>query len=316
MIIVTGGAGLIGSNIVRALNNRGITDILVVDSLQDGRKIRNMADLDFVDYFDRDDFARVLSEGRFPDAVEVVFHQGARSATTDWDGRFLMKNNFEFSRDLALSCRKTGTRLIYASSASVYGLGAKGFVEKRDCELPINPYAFSKLQFDQFARNLIARGERPVQLAGLRYFNVYGVGEAHKDSMASTAWHFSQQIAQSGVAKLFGEYDGFAPGMHKRDFVSVEDCVAINLWLFDHPSVSGIFNCGTGMARSFFDMYSAVAAALGRGQYEFMPFPDHLKGAYQSFTEADMTLLRGVGCEHSFLSLEEGVARYVTSIQG
>ena len=309
MIIVTGGAGFIGSNIVAALNRRGETDILVVDHLRNGRKMRNLADLDIRDYLDRDDFISRVHAGHDFGRVRAVMHQGATSSTTEWDGQFVMRNNFEYSKVLLHWCQQQNAQYIYASSASVYGTGAHGFQEQRGCEQPVNMYAYSKFQFDQYVR--LSQPTHNAQVVGLRYFNVYGPRETHKGSMASTALHFNNQLLAQGAACLFQGSDGFANGEQQRDFVFVEDCVAVNLWFLDHADRSGIFNVGTGRAQTFNDVARAVIRWHGGGRIEYVPFPEHLKGAYQSFTQADPTALRAAGYTTHFSSVEEGVTRYL-----
>lgn len=314
MIIVTGGAGLIGSNIISALNLRGITDILVVDHLKNGRKMANLAELNIRDYMDRDDFLRRLQRGDNFGNVTAVFHEGACSATTEWDGQFVMRNNFEYSKILLHWCQTIGAQFLYASSASVYGLGENGFRENRTCEKPINMYAYSKFQFDQYVRDY--RGQMKSQIVGFRYFNVYGPGEAHKGSMSSTPFHFNSQVIESGIAKVFAGTDGFGDGEQQRDFVFVGDCVAVNLWFLDHPDKSGIFNLGTGRAQEFNDVARAVIQwhvdhGNPGGKIEYVPFPDGLRGVYQSFTEADLTALRLAGYDGRFHTVEEGVHKYL-----
>ncbi len=314
MIVVTGGAGFIGSNIVGALNKRGETNILVVDNLTNGRKMHNLSDLDILDYMDRDDFLANVKSGLDFGSISAVFHEGACSSTTEWDGKFIMRNNFEYSKELLKWCQEIGAQFIYASSASVYGLGKKGFVEKRECELPINMYAYSKFQFDQYVRSIIKRAK--YQIAGFRYFNVYGPRESHKGAMSSVAFHFNSQIAAAGKARLFEGTAGYGNGGQRRDFIYAEDCAKVNLWFMDNPSKSGIFNLGTGKARSFNDVANAVIKYLGKGSIEYIPFPEHLKGAYQSFTEADIAALRGIGYDESFISVEEGVKKYLDWLNG
>lgn len=309
MIIVTGGAGLIGSNIVAALNARGIKDILVVDHLKNGHKMRNLADLDFRDYLDREDFIARVRIGHDLGKVQAVFHEGACSATTEWDGQFIMRNNFEYSKELLHWCQNIGAQFFYASSASVYGLGENGFREIRACEKPANMYAFSKFQFDQYVRSLT--GQLKYQVAGFRYFNVYGPREAHKGTMSSTPFHFNSQILANGVARLFAGTDGFADGEQKRDFVFVDDCVAVNLWFLDHPDKSGLFNLGTGRAQTFNAVAHAVLKWHEQGRIEYIPFPVHLKGAYQSYTQADLLALRTVGYSAPFHNVEEGIIKYL-----
>ena len=315
MIIVTGGAGFIGSNIVEALNKRGETAILVVDNLTNGRKMSNLADLDILDYMDKDDFlANVKSDFDFG-PVKAVFHEGACSSTTEWDGKFIMRNNFEYSKELLRWCAKTGAQYIYASSASVYGLGEKGFFEDRQCELPINMYAYSKFQFDQYIRGLTKKNGNPgIQIAGFRYFNVYGPRESHKGTMSSVAFHFNNQLISSEKTKLFEGTGGYGDGEQRRDFVYVEDCADVNLWFLDHPDKSGIFNLGTGKSRSFNDVANAAIKWHGLGSIEYIPFPEHLKGAYQSFTEADISALRRAGYDKPFSSVEEGVKKYLDKL--
>ena len=314
MIIVTGGAGLIGSNIVSALNQRGRHDILVVDHLKNGRKMHNLAELDICDYMDKDDFLVRVRDRRDFGAIEAIFHLGACSATTEWDGQFVMRNNFEYSKELLHWCQEIGAQYSYASSASVYGLAANGFAEERVCEKPINMYAYSKFQFDQYVRSV--SGKLRHQVVGFRYFNVYGPGEAHKGSMSSTPFHFNNQVLASGVCKLFEGTDGYENGGQKRDFVFVQDCAAVNLWFMDHSNKSGIFNLGTGQARSFNDVANAVLAWHKRhrqvdARIAYVPFPEQLKGAYQSYTQADLSALRAAGYDGRFHDVAEGVAKYM-----
>lgn len=307
MIIVTGGAGFIGANIVQGLNARGITDILVVDDLKDGTKFVNLADLDIADYLDKDEFLARIQAGK-DFGARAIFHEGACSATTEWDGRYMMDNNYEYSKSLLHYCLERGVQYLYASSASVYGAGPI-FTEGREHEKPLNVYGYSKFQFDQYVRRLPS-GQRS-QVVGFRYFNVYGPREQHKGSMASVAFHFNNQIKAEGVCRLFEGTDGYADGEQQRDFVYVGDCVDVNLWFFDHPEVSGIFNLGTGRAQSFNDVARAVIAWHGRGKIEYIPFPEQLKGRYQSFTQADISALRAAGYAAPFKSVEEGVRLYL-----
>lgn len=309
MIVVTGGAGFIGSNIVKALNGRGRTDVVVVDDLTDGVKFRNIVDCEIQDYLDMDDFlAAVESGARFTTGVDAVFHEGACSDTTEWDGRYMMDNNYEYSKVLLHHCLEHAIPYLYASSASVYGSGPV-FKEHREHEQPLNVYGYSKFLFDQYVRRLLP--EARSQVVGFRYFNVYGPREAHKGSMASVAFHFNNQILEHGRARLFEGSDGYADGEQRRDFVYVGDAVDVNLWFLDHPEKSGIFNLGTGRSQSFNDVANAVVDYHGRGKIEYIPFPDHLKGRYQSFTEADIDALRAAGYQGRFKSVEEGVAEYM-----
>jgi len=307
VIIVTGGAGFIGANLVQALNRRGRSDILVVDNLENGIKCLNLADLEIADYLDKRDFLERVRADALP-APEVVFHQGACSATTEWNGRYVMDNNYEYSKALLHWCQGHGTPFIYASSASVYGAGPE-FTEGRENEHPLNAYAYSKFLFDQYVRRRLP--EARAQIVGLRYFNVYGPREGHKGSMASVAYHFNQQLKEGDEVRLFEGSDGYGPGEQRRDFVYVEDVVDINLWFWDHPNVSGIFNAGTGRAQTFNDVARAVIAWHGRGQIRYIPFPEHLKGRYQSYTQADLTALRAAGYDRPFKTVEEGVKAYL-----
>lgn len=313
MIIVTGGAGFIGSNLVRALNEQGRTDILVIDDLSDGRQFYNLNDLDIADYLDKDDFIRRVREGGdVLDGVEVIFHEGACSATTEWDGKYMMENNYEYSKTLLHACLARRIPFLYASSAAVYG-GSAVFKEERTHECPLNVYGYSKWQFDQYVRRIQHTFES--QVVGFRYFNVYGPREQHKGSMASVAFHFNNQIKDTGQCKLFAGSDGYGDGEQRRDFVFVNDVVAVNLWFWENPDKSGIFNLGTGRCQSFNDVADAVIdwhqQRGGEASKTYMPFPDHLKGAYQSFTEADISALRAAGYDQPFASVEEGVAAYL-----
>lgn len=311
MFIVTGGAGFIGSNIVKSLNDRGITDILVVDDLTDGTKFVNLVDLQIMDYMDKDDFITQIVSGQDFGDVEAIFHEGACSATTEWNGKFMMENNYEYSKDLLHYCIERDIAFLYASSAATYG-GNDTFKEERQFEKPLNVYGYSKFQFDQYVRNIWAdaeaHGETLPQIVGFRYFNVYGPREQHKGSMASVAFHLNNQINAGEKAKLF-------EGEHKRDFVFIDDVCKVNLWFLDN-AVSGIFNLGTGQAQSFLEVGKAVVKYHNEekgstADIERITFPDHLKGHYQSFTEADLTNLRGAGYDAEFTSVADGTAKYM-----
>ncbi|MCL1095332.1 ADP-glyceromanno-heptose 6-epimerase [Shewanella kaireitica] len=307
MIVVTGAAGFIGSNLVKALNDMGRNDIIAVDDLTDGTKMFNLADCEIADYLDKDQFLEQIIAGKFDGKIEVIFHQGACSSTTEWDGKFMMNNNYEYSKTLLQFCDRTKCQYIYASSASVYG-GSEKFIEQRDLEKPLNVYAYSKFLFDQYVRQ-----QKPnCQVAGLRYFNVYGPREQHKGGMASVAFHFNNQLNANGICRLFEGVDGYENGQQLRDFVYVEDVVKVNLWLWQNPEVSGIFNCGTGQAQSFNDVANAVIAHHGKGAVEYIPFPDKLKGAYQSYTQADLTKLRAAGYTAEFKTVEQAVPEYLS----
>lgn len=313
MIIVTGGAGFIGSNIVKALNERGRTDILVVDDLTDGTKFKNIADCEIQDYLDKDEFLARVKRGDSFGKVEVVFHQGACSSTTEWNGRFVMDVNYEYSKALLHWCLEKGSSYLYASSASVYGAG-KVFKEERQYEQPLNMYGYSKFLFDQYVRRVLPTAHS--QIAGFRYFNVYGPREQHKGSMASVAFHHNNQLKETGKVRLFEGCDGYGDGEQRRDFIYVGDVVAVNLWFMEHRDKSGIFNLGTGRSQSFNDVARAVIAYHGKGEIEYIPFPEHLKGRYQSFTEADISKLRAVGYDAPFKTVEEGVGLYMQWLNG
>ncbi len=309
MIVVTGGAGFIGSNLIRALNQRGERNILLVDHLANGRKMHNIADLDIADYMDKAEFLEKIGVAHFFDGVRAVFHQGACSATTEWDGQFVMMNNYDYSKRLLHWCIAKNVAFMYASSASVYGDGKQGFRVERGCEQPINMYAYSKFQFDQYVRPLLAKTLSPI--VGLRYFNVYGPREQHKGAMSSTAFHFNRQVIEQKSAKLFEGCDGMANGEQKRDFVHVDDVVDVNLWFLDHPEQRGIYNVGTGQAETFNAVAEAVIDWHKEGSIEYIPFPEYLKGAYQSYTQADISGLRAAGYAKEFLTVNQGVARYL-----
>jgi ADP-L-glycero-D-manno-heptose 6-epimerase len=307
MHIVTGGAGFIGSNLVRHLIDAAGDEVVVVDDLTDGHKFTNIADLAIADYLDKDEFLERL-DSRFGSGVQSVFHQGACSVTTEWDGRYMMQNNFGYSKKLLHHCLAHDIPFIYASSAAVYG-GASAFSEAAENELPLNVYGYSKLLFDRYVRRLSLKPKQ--QVAGLRYFNVYGPGEQHKGPMASVAFHFHRQLVADGEIRLFEGSGGFSNGEQRRDFVYVDDVCAVNLWFLQHRDTSGVFNVGTATSQSFNDVANAVIDWHGRGRIRYIPFPDELAGAYQSFTEADLTRLRNAGCGVDFRGVEAGVRDYL-----
>jgi ADP-L-glycero-D-manno-heptose 6-epimerase len=321
-IVVTGAAGMIGSNIVHGLNAIGIDDVIAVDDLTDGPKYRNLLGAKISDYFDKGEFYERFARGDLG-KVDAVLHEGACSDTMEHDGRFMLETNYRCSKTLLDACQAQGTRLIYASSAATYG-GSASFREEPEFEQPLNVYGYSKLLFDNVVRRMLPTATS--QVVGFRYFNVYGPREQHKGRMASVAFHHFNQFREHGKVKLFGDYGGFAAGQQSRDFVFVDDVVAVNLWFLQHPHKSGIFNLGTGRAQPFNDVaVAAVNAArtlkgeaalpldelVRLGLVEYMPFPEALVGKYQSFTQADLTLLRGSGCDHRFADVATGVQRYV-----
>jgi ADP-L-glycero-D-manno-heptose 6-epimerase len=310
MIVVTGGAGMIGSNIVAMLNAQGYNDICVVDDLSDGKKFTNLVGSRISDYIDKDDFLASLSSDLSPN-IEAVFHQGACSSTTEWDGRFMMRENFAYSKTLLAACQSAKIPLIYASSASVYGKNIQ-FAEQEENELPLNVYGYSKKLFDDYVRRILPTRTAPI--VGLRYFNVYGPREQHKGTMASVAHHMFNQVSRGETLKLFGAYDGVLGGQQFRDFVHVQDVASVNLWAW-RAGISGVFNCGTGRAQSFQNVAESVIAAVGQGKVEYIDFPDHLKGRYQSFTQADLSKLRNAGYEGEFRDVQAGVLPYIEWLQ-
>ena len=309
MIIVTGGAGFIGSNLVLGLNQRGYDDILVVDDLTRGIKYKNLVTCRIADYLDKKDFIEKIQQDFFETKkIDAIFHLGACSTTTEWDGRYMMENNYEYTKILFHYCQTHKIPLIYASSAAVYG-SDDNFKEQLEYEGPLNVYGYSKFQFDQYLRQF--QSKLTSQVVGLRYFNVYGPHEEHKGSMASVAYHLNNQLLDSDIVRLFEGCDGYGHGEQRRDFVYVGDVVDINLWFLDNPQVSGIYNTGTGRSQTFNDVANAVLNYHKKGKLEYIPFPEHLKGCYQSYTEANLDKLRASGCNHPFKSVEQGVDLYM-----
>ena len=324
--LVTGAAGFIGSNLVKALNERGESSIIAVDNLARGDKFVNLVDCEIADYFDKDEFLGRLAEGDFADDIGAILHQGACSDTMESDGRYMLANNYRYSVTLLEHCQENDIPLLYASTAAVYGAGPR-FREERACEAPLNVYGYSKLLFDQYVRRVLP--ERTAQVAGFRYFNVYGPREAHKGRMASVVWHFFNQYRAAGKVQLFEGSGGYAAGEQRRDFVSVEDIVAVNLEFLARPDRSGVFNLGTGTATTFNAVASATinacraaegAEALSfealhrAGMIEYIAFPPGLEQKYQSFTQADLNRLRSAGYAAPMLNVEEGVSRCVRAL--
>lgn len=322
MIVVTGAAGFIGSNLVRGLNRRGIRNVIAVDDLTEGDKFRNLVDCQIADYLDKDDFRARVAQGKLP-KIDAVLHQGACSDTTERNGRYMLDNNYRVTLELFEYCQTHRIPFLYASSAAVYG-GSSVYVEEPANEKPLNVYGYSKLLFDQVLRKRF--DQLTAQVVGLRYFNVYGPHEQHKGRMASVAFHNMNQFLAQGHVQLFAGWDGYGDGGQSRDFISVEDVVAVNLHFLDNPQHSGIFNCGTGRAQPFNDVAAAVVNTLraeqgltalsldelvAQGQIRYIPFPDDLKGRYQSYTQADVTQLRDAGFDKLMWDVQTGVSEYV-----
>ena len=322
--VVTGAAGFIGANLVKALNERGATNIIAVDNLKNADKFKNLTDCEIADYLDKDEFIHLIQDGTMDGAIDAIFHEGACSDTMETDGRYMMHNNYRYSMTLLEHCQNEDVPLLYASSASVYG-GGDVFKEEREFEAPLNVYGYSKFLFDQHVRRIW--NSRSAQIVGFRYFNVYGPREQHKGRMASVAFHFFNQYQAEGKVRLFEGCNGYSHGEQRRDFVSIEDVVKVNMHFLDHPDRSGIFNLGTGASQAFNDVAVAAvnacreaqgegaALTLTRlqelGQIEYIAFPEALKGKYQSFTQANIGALRSAGYDQAFLTVEQGVARYI-----
>ena len=323
MIVVTGGAGFIGSNLVRRLNAAGETNILVVDNIGSSSKFKNLLGCSFDDYLHKDRFRAELKNGKFDGKISAVFHQGACSDTMELDGNYMLENNFQYSLDLLDFTQREQIQYIYASSAAVYG-GSSQFEELYANEDPLNVYGYSKYLFDQIVRKRLDGASS--QIVGLRYFNVYGPRESHKGRMASVAFHFFNQFRSNGKLSLFEGSGGYAAGEQRRDFVYVDDVIDVNLYFFENPDKSGIFNCGTGRSQTFNEVAVATIGALKNGSsgqvgdikklsedglINYVAFPEGLKERYQSFTEASLASLRGAGYGKPFRSVEEGVHSYV-----
>jgi len=324
-VVVTGAAGMIGANLLRGLNALGIDDIVAVDDLSDGAKYANLAAASISDYFDRRDFYARFERAELG-RIDAVFHEGACSDTMEHDGRLMLDLNYRASKTLLDACQAKNVRLLYASSAAVYG-GAETFREEPAFERPLNVYGYSKLLFDNVVRRRLPTARS--QVAGFRYFNVYGPHEQHKGRMASVAFHHFEQLKSIGRVKLFGPYGGYGAGEQARDFVFVDDVVAVNLWFLEHPQASGIFNVGSGRAQPFNDVAAAVvnAARARRGEpalslreivaaglIEYIDFPAALVGKYQCFTQADLGCLRAAGCDYAFADVAAGVDRYAAAL--
>ena len=314
MIVVTGSNGFIGSNLIRNLNSLGISDILAVDNHNNEELKKNVKDCQIKEQLDIKDFLESIKKGEIkPSDLKTIFHQGACSDTMEWDAEYVFEVNLLYSKELLNLCLNNSIPLIYASSASVYGSGTK-FKEKLENESPINLYAYSKYLFDQNVRRHL--GKNKSQIVGLRYFNVYGPNEAHKGRMASVAYHLHQQLKTSEQINLFKGSDGFEDGEQRRDFIHVDDVVNVNLWFMNNPNVSGIFNVGTGKSQTFNEVAKAVIKWNQKGHINYIDFPENLKDAYQSFTEADIEALRKAGYTEDFLDVNAGVKKYLDALSG
>jgi ADP-L-glycero-D-manno-heptose 6-epimerase len=308
MYLVTGGAGFIGSHLVKALNEQGVDDVLVADDMSSAGKIAHLSHCTIADYMDRAELRAALAQ---PDALPdltAILHQGACTDTMESDGRYVMDNNFTFSKLLLGLALRRGIPFVYASSAAVYGAGSR-FEEIPDNERPLNVYGYSKLASDQYVRRVLPDAASSV--VGLRYFNVYGPNEDQKGRMASMVYQLFHQLRDHRVARLFEGTDGYGDGEQRRDFVFVGDVVKVNLFFAGGPTRKGIYNVGTGNARSFNDIAQTIIDLQGGGRIEYIPFPDGLRGKYQNFTEADVTRLRAAGYQDEFTALEDGIAQCV-----
>jgi len=314
MIVVTGGAGFIGSALITALNKRAISDILVVDELESDEKWRNLQNLSFADYIEKDDFLELVIEDKLTACIEAIFHLGACTSTTETNASYLIKNNYEYSKLLAQWATKANIRFIYASSAATYGDGSAGFSDDEDKidELrPLNIYGYSKHIFDLWARRtgLLKR------IVGLKYFNVFGPNEYHKADMRSFVIKAFEQIQTTGKVRLFKSYKPeYADGEQLRDFIYVKDAVDMTLFFLDNPKKAGLFNIGTGKARTWNDLVKAVFAAIGKEpKIEYIEMPEAIRNQYQYFTQADMAKLRKAGYKKQTTSLENAIKNYVQS---
>jgi len=328
MLIVTGGAGFIGSNLVHQLNAHGISDILVVDNFASPAKFVNLHGARYVDTMDKREFRRAIREGALGTGkVEAILHQGACSNTLEDDGTYMMDNNCQYTKEVLAFAIGESAPLVFASTAAVYGLSGPGhFTPTLANERPLNIYGFSKLAFDHYFRNQLALGLVPMTAVGLRYFNVYGPREQHKGRMASVVHHFSKQMKATGKVRLFRGTGGYGDGEQRRDFVYVRDLARMNMFFAQigpyapkagaaTRTYRGVVNAGTGASRSFNDVARSLMAVHGQREIEYIPFPPELEGRYQHFTEADLTGLRELGCDLKMTALEDGVAETCATLR-
>lgn len=303
MIIVTGGSGFIGRNLIAGLNKIQYTNILVVDNLQNGKKYENLIGLQILDYTDKSTFIKNLINGSYLNKIKVVFHQGACSDTCKWDGKYIMQNNYQYSKELLLYCTQNHVPFIYASSASVYGKTMNISYKQKQHEQPINIYSYAKYLFDQYVQRILPTITS--QICGLRYFNVYGPYEAHKKNMASIIYNVYKQIINNKKPTLFIGSQDF-----KRDFIYVDDIININLWAW-HNKISGIFDCGTGISRSFTSVVDIILNFFNKKNIEYIPMPQNFKKHYQTFTKANLLQLKHTGYQTSFVNINDGIHKYL-----
>jgi ADP-L-glycero-D-manno-heptose 6-epimerase len=328
LIIVTGAYGFIGSNLIKKLNQIGYTNIIAVDNLANGIKFKNLVNCQILEYCDKKDFLTKITNNYYQN-IDFIFHQGACSNTMISDGEYMMHNNYEYSKILFEFAQQENIPLIYASSAAVYG-NSNIFIENELYEQPMNIYGYSKLLFDQLVRSTIAAGVT-APVVGLRYFNVYGINEAHKAGMASMVFHSYQQFMNNKSVQLFEGSHGYQSGEHKRDFIYIDDVIDVIMFFMDnyildpYDAISGIFNCGTGHASSFNQLALGtinaicnsnmnLADAIQREYIKYIPFPEKLSLQYQAHTQADISALLNCGFAQDFTSLDAGIAQYIKSL--
>lgn len=310
MIVVTGGAGFIGSCIVRTLNENGINDIVIVDNIASTDKWKNIRNKKFITYYNKGEFLQILPK---IDGVEAIIHMGAQSSTTEMNFDYLWNNNVEYTKKLWNYCAEKNISFIYASSAATYGSGTNGFDDKGNIDelIPLNGYGYSKQVFDQWVKHHATNA--PKQYVGLKFFNVYGPNEYYKGSMASMVFHGFRQIISDGEIRLFKSCNtNYKDGFQLRDFVYVKDICSVIYWLLEHPNINGLYNVGTGQAQSFYELAIATFNALDMvPNIRFVDMPEHLREKYQYFTQAEMSKLQMIGYTNKFMDVNDGVTDYV-----